>query len=92
MHVDHLGNLVTNIRASQLPTRFKIVVGDHSIDHVSERFADVGAGHLLAIIGSTGNLEISVNRGSAAERLFVSASEQVWVKPVEERSPFTENA
>jgi S-adenosylmethionine hydrolase len=38
------------------------------------------AGQVLAIIGTTGNREISINRGSAAERLFVSTSEQVCVE------------
>lgn len=83
VHIDHFGNLVTNIRASQLPPPPLVIrVGDAVIDRVSENYADVEVGHVLAIIGTTGNLEISVNRDSAAKRLFVSKFQQVTVRSV----------
>jgi len=82
VHIDHFGNLVTNIRASQLPAPpLRITVGDAVMDRVCENFADVEVGHVLALIGSTGNLEISVNRDNAAKRLFVSKHQRVVVRP-----------
>lgn len=82
VHIDHFGNLVTNIRATQLPPPpFRIMVGDAIIDHVSDSYSDVESGHVLAIIGTTGNLEISVNRANAAKRLFVSLFQHVHVHP-----------
>lgn len=82
VHVDHFGNLVTNIRASQLPSPpLSITVGDAIMDRVCDNFADVEVGHVLAVIGTTGNLEISVNRDSAAKRLYVSKFQGVRVQP-----------
>lgn len=82
VHIDHFGNLVTNIRIHQLPSPpLSIKVGDAFVDRVCENYSDVEVGHVLAIIGSTGNLEISINRGNAARRLFVSTSQQVFVTP-----------
>lgn len=79
VHIDHHGNLVTNIHASQLPSRPRILVGSTVIDRVSRHFGEVEAGGVLAIVGSTGQLEISVNRGSAAKKLFVSRTDPVRI-------------
>jgi S-adenosyl-L-methionine hydrolase (adenosine-forming) len=82
VHVDHFGNLVTNIFASQLPRHPRVTIANSTIDRISDNYGDVEADKLLAIVGSTGQLEISINRGSAAKRLFVSASTHVRVDSV----------
>lgn len=79
VHIDRFGNLVTNIDAAQLPARPRVTVGSTVIGHVSETYSDVEVGGALAIIGSTGKLEISINRGSAAKKLFVSRTDPVRV-------------
>jgi S-adenosylmethionine hydrolase len=79
VHIDRFGNLVTNIHASQLPARPRITVGGTLIDRVSESYGESEVGGVLAIVGSTGKLEISINRGSAAKRLFVSRTDPVHV-------------
>lgn len=79
VHIDRFGNLVTNIQAAQLPERPRITVGGTVIDRVSDTYGDVEVGCVLAIIGSTGKLEISINRGSAAQKLFVSRTDPVHV-------------
>jgi len=79
VHIDRFGNLVTNIHASQVPARPRVTVGSTAIDRVSDTYGDVEAGGVLAIVGSTGKLEISINRGSAAKKLFVSRGDPVRV-------------
>ena len=79
VHIDRFGNLVTNIHASQLPENLRIIVGSTVIDHISHTYGAVEVGSVLAIIGSTGKLEISINRGSAAKKLFVSRTDPVRV-------------
>ncbi len=79
VHIDRFGNLVTNIHVSQLPARSRITIGSTVIDRVSDTYGDVEAGGVLAIVGSTGGLEISINRGSAARKLFVSRMDPVHV-------------
>ena len=80
VHIDRFGNLVTNIDASQLPSRPRITVGSTVIDRVSDHYGEVEVGGVLAIIGSTGKLEISINRGNAARKLFVSRTDPVRIE------------
>lgn len=55
-------------------------MGSAKIDGVSRTYAQVGQGELVALIGSSGFLEISVNHGSAAERLGVHLGDAVEVR------------
>ncbi|MBI2186982.1 MAG: SAM-dependent chlorinase/fluorinase, partial [Acidobacteria bacterium] len=79
VHIDRFGNLVTNVDASQLPPRPRITVGSTVIDRVSDHYGEVEVGGVLAIVGSTGKLEIGINRGNAAKKLFVSRTDPVRV-------------
>lgn len=80
VHIDRFGNLVTNIDASQLPPHPRIMVGSTVVDRVSDAYSDVDRGGVLAIVGSTGKLEISINRDSAAKKLFVSRTDPVRIE------------
>ena len=75
VHVDHFGNLVTNIRRDQLtwvsPDSGQVLIeaGGKTIRQISRTFADVAVGELVAYFGSSGLLEVAVNGGSAARVL-----------------------
>jgi hypothetical protein len=78
VRVDRFGNLVTNLRASDLPAGVRRVeIGFAVIDGISRTYADVTPGALLALLGSGGFLEISVRDGSASERLGLGAAAAV---------------
>ena len=80
IHVDHFGNVVTNIPASQLPQGDIVVeVANTRIHGLSATFAD--ADGLLALIGSHGYLEIAENLGSAANRLSIGVGDEVVARP-----------
>ena len=69
--VDRFGNIRTSITAADLGDRRPdavagVVVGTDRIDAVVATYSDRPAGELLALIDSTGHLEIAVNRGNAA--------------------------
>ena len=66
IYVDSFGNLITNITADLIQGYSSILIDDFIIDSVANSYQDVEKGELLAIIGSSGFLEISVNQGSAA--------------------------
>lgn len=70
---DAYGNLVTNIAENLLPIelrdRLVVEIGDVRIQGVRRFYADGLPEKLIALIGSSGRLEIAVNKGSAAERL-----------------------
>lgn len=69
VYSDRFGNLVTSIPASEAGNSTEAVVriGGRTITGVSRSYESVEPGEVLAVEGSTGFIEISVNRGSAAE-------------------------
>lgn len=80
-HVDRFGNLVTDIPGRSLAPSALIEIGGEAISGVRSTYASVEPGEILALIGSTGTLEISVRDGSAAERLGVERGHTVHVRP-----------
>ena len=81
VHLDHFGNLITNIPAELLPAQGSVVVGikDHRIEGLSPSYAE--GGPLLAIVGSCGTVEVSVKNGSAAEELGAKIGDPVRATP-----------
>lgn len=74
VHLDHFGNAVTNIPGALLAAHrdgrgLKCYVGSAILERVHHAYSDVPEGEPLALVGSSGHLEISVNGGHAA-RLF----------------------
>jgi len=72
--IDGFGNVITNVRESDLPPGFTddfhtFRCGNVLISHVVSHYAAAPVGELVALIGSAGMLELSVVSGSAAERL-----------------------
>jgi S-adenosyl-L-methionine hydrolase (adenosine-forming) len=70
--VDHFGNLLTTLRASEvLPSSdaaFRLQIGGHTLRSV-RTFADAAPGELVALVGSFGTIEVALRDGSAAQRL-----------------------
>jgi len=86
IYIDRFGNLVTNIARQELAGAYQesgdsvvVQVGAASIRGLSCTYGDHDPGDLLALWGSSDCLEISVNRGSAAERLNVTIGIQVRI-------------
>jgi len=84
IYVDSFGNLVTNIRKEEL-ARFgapvDVLIGDKSIHGVKKTYAMAEKGAPLALIGSSGLLEVAVSSGSAAGVLNCGVGEKVRVLP-----------
>jgi len=86
-HVDHWGNLVTNIpqelveRADLSPGDWvEISVGGEKVEAAfATTYGDVPRGEWVAMISLLGRLEIARNMASAAEALGVSAGAEVRV-------------
>ncbi len=78
MHVDRFGNLVTDIRSSDLPPGpVEIAIGSARIDGISHYYSETI--RLGAMIGSSGYLEISLRNGSAARYLEIQVGDEVSV-------------
>jgi hypothetical protein len=80
LHIDHFGNLITNIRSADLPQGNVIV--EAAAQHIQgiTRYYEQKEG-LMAIIGSSGYLEISLRDGSAADFLGMIVGDEIKVIP-----------
>jgi len=67
-HVDHFGDLVTDVTRSLLPSaKLVIDIGGTRIQGLSSSYQE--GGELLAVISSGGYLEIAARNGNAAKLL-----------------------
>ncbi|RKX32829.1 MAG: hypothetical protein DRP22_01590 [Verrucomicrobia bacterium] len=83
IHVDRFGNLITNIRSSGIATArqgIRILCRGYKIERICRTYADASRGELVALVGSSGMLEIAVREGSAAEELDAGCGEEVIVQ------------
>lgn len=70
VHVDHFGNLISNLRVADLPPGpLTVRIAGRTIQGLSRSYAE--APMLLAIEGSSGRIEVSVRGGSAFAQLGV---------------------
>lgn len=78
VYVDHFGNLISDVPAEWLAGRsWQFYIAGRRVDGLSQTYAAVEPGQLLALIGSSGQLEVAVRNGSAAQQLGVSAGEPI---------------
>jgi len=85
IHVDGFGNVVTNFTAEELESlgigeSLNIKIGEVALKlKFCRAYAEVGAKKPLAIIGSHDFLEISVNKGNAAEMFGAKVGDKVML-------------
>lgn len=79
VYVDRFGNLTTNIPGDRLPKQARIHIGSVEVMGIRKAYGDVPPGHMAAVIGSMGCLEIAVNGGDAAQDLGASIGTHVVV-------------
>lgn len=84
LHVDGYGNVITSIPDSALPpgrAALRVEIAGHTILGVDRTYAQRPDGTLLALIGSSGLLEVAVARGHASLALGVRPGSPVRVVP-----------
>ena len=74
--IDHFGNIVTNLITRRAGT---IDIAGRTIT-IGRTYVDVQPGALVALVGSSGLVEIAVRDGSASEVLCVARGEQVVLR------------
>jgi S-adenosylmethionine hydrolase len=78
--VDDFGNLLTNIPAALVDTPApRIMLGAHTVTRRVRTYAEAEPGRAVALISSSGVLEIAVPLGSAARQLGVGVGTPVQV-------------
>jgi S-adenosyl-L-methionine hydrolase (adenosine-forming) len=85
IRVDRFGNLITNIPAHTFESwmagnRVLVTVGRLSLETIGRTFSDVAQGRAVALVGSSGHLEITINLGRASDRLGVSGNRVIGTK------------
>jgi len=82
VHVDHYGNLITNIRQNDFEIlskdkTFRVSFGRERIDNVHSHYNDTDDGDCCLIFNERGFLEIAINKGNAAELLGLDVDSPV---------------
>ncbi len=76
--VDRFGNVVTNLRPGDVGKKKNLSVRKTSVGHVRERYSSVGIGRPLAVVGSSGFVELSLREGNFSEEYGVYPGEAVY--------------
>ena len=83
IYVDRFGNAITNVEGESLSGRqhaaYDVFVGRRRLCGAGEFYQAVPAGKPVAIVGSSGFLEIAVNSESAAQRFGLRIGDAVTV-------------
>ncbi len=96
VHIDRFGNAVTNLTLSDYETwRLRWDVKEELVRVACKEmllpllrtYSDVGKGQPLALFGSSGRLEVAINRGNAAQVLKLQRGDTVRVLRQETTSP-----
>ncbi|MFH1419833.1 MAG: SAM-dependent chlorinase/fluorinase [Planctomycetota bacterium] len=86
LFVDRFGNLISNISDEDLAAvshglgGFNVYVGPLRVGPLRTTYGDVKPGEIVAVIGSTGMLEIAINQGNAASQLRATPGTIVIVR------------
>ncbi len=86
LRVDHFGNLMTNFTAEDLSPetiaagKIELEIGPKRVEKLTQTFAQGEKGEPVAILGSSGFLEIAVNKGHAARALGANRGAEVTLK------------
>ena len=81
IHIDHFGNISTNIGEKHLSSpEVRVHIGGAIVDGLVRTFGEGKSGDLVALFGSTGSLIVSEVNGNAAERLKIRVGAAVTVE------------
>ncbi len=84
LHIDGFGNLISNISEACLSEfsgahSLSFQVGKSVIDGLKTAYCEAKRGEAMALIGSTGFLEVSVREGNARKELGVTRGDKIEV-------------
>jgi S-adenosylmethionine hydrolase len=84
LSVDRFGNLITNFQQNTfsaiLTANFAIDLSGYSIARFGKTFGEISPGEVFAYSGSSGFIEIAMNRESAAVRIRTAAGAEVTLR------------
>lgn len=79
IHIDHFGNLITNLKREDLPENCYLEIDGKRIEKLQSFFAEAEISELFMIFGSAGFLEIAAFRDSACKLLKAKIGQTVHI-------------
>jgi len=80
LHVDRFGNVITNFHVDDFPALEQLAIGRAKVRRLAPAYAEAREGELVAIAGSSGYLEVSMNQGSAAQKIGCRSGGQCRIR------------
>lgn len=81
IHVDHFGNIITNISSKQLPQkRMKLKINRSTINSFYCTYSEAPANRPFMVVGSTNLLEVSLRNGNASAKLRAKVGQKVLLE------------
>jgi S-adenosylmethionine hydrolase len=86
LRIDAFGNLMTNLTADDVPPamveagKIHLQVGNARVERLAKTFAQAANGEPVAVMGSSGFLEVALNRGHAARTLGAHRGTEVTLE------------
>ncbi len=81
IHIDHFGNIITNIGEALFQgadrARITVTIRARVLHGIHATYASVAPGELIALISSTGTLEVAVRNGNAAQTLHIGIGDEI---------------
>jgi S-adenosylmethionine hydrolase len=82
VHIDRFGNCVTDVRAEDLPPGdLRLRHGAHTIEELVHYYAEAPAGRVVALINSSGYVELALRGGSAEQQLEARRGDEILIWP-----------
>lgn len=78
-YIDHFGNLITNISSDEIPNKITGKIKNHSLCGLVECFGEARRNTLSTIKGSSGFVELFINKGNAAKITGVKIGQKVEI-------------
>ncbi len=83
IHIDRFGNAITNIPADAIKestSHQQVILYNGATCNLRQFYSEVANGEALALIGSSGYLEIAVNGGNASDKLDLKVGSAVSLR------------
>jgi S-adenosylmethionine hydrolase len=80
LKIDHFGNIITNFRAEDFPAMEQLTIGRARVRRMVGAYTEGRTGELVAIGGSSGYLEVSVNQASAAQKIGCASGDACQIR------------
>ena len=80
IHIDHFGNLITNIKQTDLSEKFILQINEKIISQNYKYYSEANLSEIFTIIGSVGFLEIVAFKDSAKKLLNAQIGQRIILK------------